>query len=61
MEHNMDKLRSLAATYGPLCVGLDTDPGYLPASVLKGFSSPAEAVLAYNKEIISRVKADGSA
>lgn len=61
MEHNMDKLRSLAAKYGPLCVGLDTDPSYLPEPVLKGFASPAEAVLAYNKEIISRVKSDGSA
>lgn len=61
MEHCMDRLRSLAAEYGPLCVGLDTDPSYLPAAVVKGFSSPAEAVLAYNKEIIARIKADGSA
>lgn len=61
MEHKMDRLRSLAAKYGPLCVGLDTDPGYLPATVLKDFPSPAEAVLAYNKEIIARIKADGSA
>lgn len=61
MEHCMDRLRSLAAKYGPLCVGLDTDPSYLPAAVVKGFSSPAQAVLAYNTEIIARIKADGSA
>ena len=61
MEHCMDRLRSLAAEYGPLCVGLDTDPSYLPAAVVKGFSSPAQAVLAYNTEIIARIKADGSA
>ena len=61
MEHCMDRLRSLAAKYGPLCVGLDTDPSYLPAAVVKDFSSPAQAVLAYNTEIIARIKADGSA
>ena len=61
MEHNMDRLRSLAAKYGPLCVGLDTDPSYIPQSVMKGFSSPAQAVLAYNKEIIARVKSGESA
>ena len=61
MEHNMDRLRSLAAKYGPLCVGLDTDPSYIPQSVLKGYPSPAQAVLAYNKEIISRVKSGESA
>lgn len=57
----MEKLRELAAKYGPLCVGLDTDPSYIPESILKQYSSPAEAVLAYNKEIISRVKSGGSA
>lgn len=61
MEHNMDRLRSLAAKYGPLCVGLDTDPSYIPQSVLKGYPSPAQAVLAYNKEIIARVKSGESA
>ena len=61
MEHNMDRLRSLAAKYGPLCVGLDTAPSYIPQSVMKGFSSPAQAVLAYNKEIIARVKSGESA
>lgn len=57
----MEKLRELAAKYGPLCIGLDTDPSYIPESILKQYSSPAEAVLAYNKEIISRVKSGGSA
>ena len=57
----MEKLRELAAKYGPLCVGLDTDPSYIPESILKQYSSPAEAVLAYNKEIISRVKSGESA
>jgi len=61
MKHNMEKLRELAAKYGPLCVGLDTDPSYIPESILKQYSSPAEAVLAYNKEIISRVKSGESA
>ena len=60
-KHNMQLLQELAAKNGPLCVGLDTDPSYLPESVLKNFSSPAQAVLAYNREIIRRVAADKSA
>lgn len=57
----MQILKELAAKNGPLCVGLDTDPSYIPEAVLKNYSSPAEVVLAYNKEIISRIKRDQSA
>ena len=60
-KHNMQILQELAAKNGPLCVGIDTDPSYLPESVLKNFSSPAQAVLAYNREIIRRVAADKTA
>ena len=61
MIHNMQILKETAEKNGPLCVGLDTDPFYLLASILKIFGSPAEAVLAYNKEIIRRVAAEKSA
>src|SRR5574344_357404 len=61
MKHNMQILQELAAKYGPLCVGLDTAPSYIPASVLKEYDSPADAVLAYNKEIVNRVQSAGSA
>ena len=61
MTHKMMELQNLAAKNGPLCVGLDTDPSYIPESVLKNYSSAPEAVLAYNKEIIRRVAADKSA
>lgn len=57
----MQILQELAAKNGPLCVGLDTDPSYIPEEVSSLYSSPAQAVLAYNKEIIGRVKSDGSA
>lgn len=57
----MQELQALAAERGPLCVGLDTDPSYLPESVIKSVGSATEAVLAYNKEIIRRVAADKSA
>lgn len=57
----MQILQEAVAKYGPLCVGLDTDPSYIPPSLLKQYSSPAAAVLAYNKEIISRVKSLSSA
>ena len=61
MKHIMEELQKKALENGPLCVGLDTDPSYLPESVLKAFDSPAEAILAYNKEIIKEVAADKSA
>ncbi len=61
MKHTMQVLQEAALKNGPLCVGLDTDPSYLPESVLKTFSSPAEAILAYNKEIISRISAEKTA
>ena len=57
----MQELQALAAERGPLCVGLDTDPSYLPESVIKSVGSATEAVLAYNKEIIRRIAADKSA
>ena len=57
----MEQLKELSEKNGPLCVGLDTDPSYLPESVLKNFPSPADAVLAYNKEIIARVASEKSA
>ena len=60
-KHNMQLLQELALKNGPLCVGLDTDPSYIPENVLKEFENPAQAVLAYNREIIKRVKADSSA
>lgn len=61
MKHFMEKLKELSEKNGPLCVGLDTDPSYIPENILKSFKSPAEAVLAYNKEIIKRIAADNSA
>ena len=57
----MQKLMELSSANGPLCVGLDTDPSYLPESVLSKFSSPAQAVLAYNLALIKRVAEDKSA
>jgi orotidine-5'-phosphate decarboxylase len=61
MKHNMQKLQELTVTNGPLCIGLDTDPSYIPEKLLKTFGSTAEAVLTYNKEIIRRIAADKSA
>ena len=54
----MQKLLEAAKKNGPLCVGLDTDASYVPEYIAKKFSSPAQAVLAYNKAIIERVKAE---
>ena len=57
----MERLRELSKKNGPLCVGLDTDPSYIPESVLHRFGGKAEAVFAYNREIINRIAADKSA
>lgn len=57
----MQLLQELALENGPLCVGLDTDSSYIPQNIIEQYSSPAEAVLAYNKAIIERVVADKSA
>ena len=57
----MERLRELSKKNGPLCVGLDTDPSYIPESVLRRFGGKAEAVFAYNREIVNRIAADKSA
>lgn len=61
MKHYMEQLKELSEKNGPLCVGLDTDPSYIPENILKSYASPAEAVLAYNREIIKRIAAEKSA
>lgn len=48
----MEKLRESCIKHGPLCIGLDTDPSYLPPEVLRLYAHPSDAVLAYNKGII---------
>ncbi len=57
----MEQLKELSEKNGPLCVGLDTDPSYIPENILKSYKSPAEAVLSYNKEIIKRISSEKSA
>lgn len=51
-QRAMNRLQAACADKGPLCVGLDTDPSYLPPEVLAAFASPADAVLAYNRAMI---------
>lgn len=60
MKHNMQILQELAAKNGPLCVGLDTDPSYIPQNLVEKFS-PAQAVLEYNKLLIKKITEDKSA
>ena len=61
IKHKMQELQEKAVEYGPLCIGLDTDPSYIPESVIKAVGSPSEAVFAYNKEIIRRISSEKSA
>jgi orotidine-5'-phosphate decarboxylase len=60
-KHKMQVLQELAAKNGPLCVGLDTDPSYIPENIVKQYESAPAAVLEYNKQIINRVAADKTA
>ena len=60
-KHNMQLLQELSLKNGPLCVGLDTDPSYIPENIVSTYQSAPAAVLAYNKAIIDRVVADKSA
>lgn len=48
----MGRLQASCAERGPLCVGLDTDPSYIPPEILKLYDSQADAVLAYNLALI---------
>lgn len=48
----MVRLQKACKEKSPLCIGLDTDPSYLPESVISRFPSPAEAVVAYNQGIV---------
>ena len=48
--YNMDKLFEAVSERGHVCVGLDTAVDYIPVKERR--SSPAEAVLAYNKAVI---------
>lgn len=50
--NQMERLADSCRTYGPLCVGLDTDPSYLPPEVLEKYESPSGAVLAYNRALV---------
>jgi len=52
--YNMDKLYETVAERGHVCVGLDTAVEYIPEKERRRYSpsSPAEAVLAYNKAIV---------
>ena len=60
-KHKMQVLQELAAKNGPLCVGLDTDPSYIPENIVKQYENAPAAVLEYNKQIINRVTADKTA
>lgn len=51
-NYAMLRLQSACVEKGPLCVGLDTDPSYLPPEILRMYQSPSEAVLAYNLALI---------
>lgn len=46
---NMDKLYEAVEARGPVCVGLDTDFGYLPADFVDSTLSKGENIVRFNK------------
>ncbi len=50
--HNMDKLAQRARKYGPVCVGLDTQPGFLPKAIQDMDMSLGEKILLFNKKVV---------
>ncbi|MGP1587388.1 MAG: orotidine-5'-phosphate decarboxylase [Treponemataceae bacterium] len=52
----MNRLQQSCLQNGPLCIGLDTSPDYIPCNILEQFENPAQAVLAYNKDLIKACK-----
>lgn len=51
-DYAMKRLQAACADKGPLCIGLDTDPTYIPKNILSNYTCPADAVLAYNRALI---------
>lgn len=56
MMTNMDKLYEAVAQRGPVCVGLDTDLSYIPASMVDTAKTAGENLTAFNREIIEATK-----
>ncbi|MDR2313679.1 MAG: orotidine-5'-phosphate decarboxylase [Spirochaetaceae bacterium] len=50
--YNIDRLYEGVAKRGPVCVGLDTAPEYIPPAELRRAPSDAEGILAFNRAII---------
>jgi orotidine-5'-phosphate decarboxylase len=50
--YNIDRLYEGVAERGPVCVGLDTAPEYIPPAELRRAPSDAEGILAFNRAII---------
>ena len=55
---NMDRLYADVKKKGPVCVGLDTVPKYLPRCLAESGLPVAEQVLAFNRRVIDAVTDD---
>ena len=56
MKTNMDKLYDAVAQRGPVCVGLDTDPSYLPADFVRSELTAGENLVRFNRAIFEATK-----
>ncbi|HCX63610.1 MAG TPA: orotidine-5'-phosphate decarboxylase [Eubacteriaceae bacterium] len=52
----MDRLHEEVKRRGPVCVGLDTDYGYLPEHIKGQDASAAEKLVTFNKRVIEATK-----
>ena len=56
MKTNMDKLYDAVAQRGPVCVGLDSDPSYLPADFVRSELTAGENLVRFNRAIFEATK-----
>lgn len=52
MKKLIDRLYDTVEEKGHVCLGLDTDPAYIPKDFLQQYATPCDAVLAFNRAII---------
>ena len=56
MKTNMDKLYDAVAQRGPVCVGLDSDPSYLPADFVRSELTAGENLVRFNRAIFEATR-----
>lgn len=60
-KYIIEELQSRAKRLGPLCIGLDTDPAYIPHYIVQSIGGGAAAAGLYNDLLLKAIAAEGLA